>query len=74
MEHHYQVQLRVFKNYSPQKLIDALIQMSFPNYAFFVDINRAYSDFVNKFSSIINAIAPQRRWSNSFSRTNLTDL
>ena len=40
---------------------EKLEDINFPNYENFQDTNLAYSDFINKLTSIINTIAPTKK-------------
>ena len=52
------IKIRCLKNYSEEKLIQNLSNCDFPNYTNFDDVNKAYSDFIDRTSDVINKIAP----------------
>ena len=56
-EHKY-IKIRSLKNYSKDLYLDALKKVNFPNYSEFNNINDAYSDFIEKTTSVIDKIAP----------------
>ena len=45
------------KNYAVDAYKNALKKINFPNYEYFEDVNRAYSDFFQKLRSVIDNIA-----------------
>ena len=53
------------KNYTKEPFIDRLKSVNFPNYENFQDADYAYSDFLNKLTSIINDIAPTKKFKKS---------
>ena len=55
---HQKILGRSFKNYEPQKFVDALERIIFPNYDIFSDIDVAYTDFLKRLTHIINSLAP----------------
>ena len=46
------------KNYAVDAYKNALKKINFPNYEYFEDVNRAYSDFFQKLMTVIDNIAP----------------
>ena len=57
---HKYIRTRSLKNYSQSSYLEKLNEVDFPNYSKFKDINDAYSDFVGKFTSVIDQIAPMK--------------
>ena len=57
---HKSIKCRSTNDYTPDKLQQELRMMNFPNYETFDNIDKAYLDFSNKFSNVINKIAPFR--------------
>ena len=55
---HKQIKIRSLKNYTIDAFHLLLSNVRFPNYELFMDVNAAYSDFINKLMSVINEIAP----------------
>ena len=55
---HKEITIRSFKNYTIELYHEALKQLVFPDYKNFIDMNSAYSDFIEKIMSVINKIAP----------------
>ena len=55
---HKQIKIRSLKNYTIDAFHFLLSNVTFPNYELFMDVNAAYSDFINKLMSVINQIAP----------------
>ena len=56
------------KNYAVDAYKNALKKINFPNYEYFEDVNRAYSDFFQKLMTVIDNVAPcktksQRKYS-----------
>ena len=48
------------KNYSKTVLLQKLENIQFPNYSNYNNIDTAYSDFIEKTTSVINEIAPTK--------------
>ena len=55
---HKKIRFRSLKNYAVDAYINALKKINFPNYEYFEDVNRAYSDFFQKLMTVIDNIAP----------------
>ena len=55
---HKQIKIRSLKNYTINAYHLLFSNVRFPNYELFTDVNAAYSDFISKFMSVINQIAP----------------
>ena len=55
---HKQISFRSLKNYSAVTYEETLIKVKFPNYENFININEAYSNFIQKLTSVIDEIAP----------------
>ena len=55
---HTQIKIRSLKNYTIDAFHHYLVNLAFPNYELFTDVNAAYLDFTNKLMSVINEIAP----------------
>ena len=55
---HKQISFRSLKNYSAVTYEEALKKVKFPNYENFININEAYSNFIQKLTSVIDEIAP----------------
>ena len=58
---HKEITIRSFKNYTIELYHEALKQLVFPDYKNFIDMNSAYSDFIEKIMSVINKIAPIKK-------------
>ena len=54
------IKIRYLKNYSKDKLLEGLLNCDFPDYSTFADINKAYADFIEKTSDVVNKIAPMK--------------
>ena len=54
---HKQIKIRSLKNYSIESLNEALGMINFPDYEYFNDVDIAYSDFIQRITSVINKIA-----------------
>ena len=48
---------RLLKNYAVDAYNNALKKINFPNYEYFEDVNRAYSDFFQKLMTAIDSVA-----------------
>ena len=60
---HKQISFRSLKNYSVVAYEEALKKVKFPNYENFININEAYSNFIQKLTSVIDEIAPcKTKW------------
>ena len=55
---HKQISFRSLKNYSIAGYQEALKKVKFPNYENFININEAYSNFIQKLTSVIDKITP----------------
>ena len=55
---HKKIRFRSLKNYAVDAYINALKKINFPNYEYFEDVNRAYSDFFQKLMTVIDNVAP----------------
>ena len=55
---HKKIKFRSLKNYAVDAYKNALRKINFPNYEYFEDVNRAYSDFFQKLITVIDNIAP----------------
>ena len=56
---HEQISFRLLQNYSAVTYEEALIiKVKFPNYENFININEAYSNFIQKLTSVIDEKAP----------------
>ena len=55
---HKQISFRSLKNYSAVTYEETLKKVKFPNYENFININEAYSNFIQKLISVIDEIAP----------------
>ena len=55
---HKQISFRSLKNYSTVTYEEALKKVKFPNYENFININEAYSNFIQKLTSVTDEIAP----------------
>ena len=56
---HKQISFRFsLKNYSVVTYEEALKKVKFPNHENFININEAYSNFIQKLTSVIDEIAP----------------
>ena len=54
---HNQVRVRSLKTYTPERLVEELKKINFLNYNIFCDINVAYSDLVEKNTTVIDKVA-----------------
>ena len=59
---HKQIKMCSLKNYAIDAFHLLLSNATFPNYELFLDVNAAYSDFINKLMSIINQIGVGGGW------------
>ena len=55
---HKQIKICSLKNYTIEAFHLLLLNVTFPNYELFTDVNAAYTDFINKLMTVINEIAP----------------
>ena len=55
---HKQINIRSLKNYSVESLNQGLSMINFPDYEYFNNVEIAYSDFIQRITSVINKIAP----------------
>ena len=55
---HKQIKFRSFKNYTKEQYGNLLRDTYFPNYESYTDIDLAYSDFLDRLTSVINLISP----------------
>ena len=55
---HNQIKIRSLKNYSIECLNQGLSMINFLDYEYFSDVDIAYSDFIQRITSVINKIAP----------------
>ena len=55
------INFRSMKKYTKLLFKEKLEDINFPNYENFQDANLAYSDFINKLTSVINTIAPIKK-------------
>ena len=55
---HKKNKFRSLKNYAVDAYKNALKKINFPNYEYFEDVNRAYSDFFQKLMTVIDNVAP----------------
>ena len=55
---HKQIKIRSLKNHSIESLHQGLRMINFPDYEYFNDLGIAYSDFIQRITSVINKIAP----------------
>ena len=54
------IKIRSLKHYTKELLLKQLTCVEFPDYSIYEDVNEAYSDFTQKVSAVINAIAPMK--------------
>ena len=59
------VKTRSFKSYSKDSYLQELEDAKFPEYSKFTDFNCAYSDFIEKLTTIIDKVVPVREMLNS---------
>ena len=57
---HNQVKVRSLKTYTPERFVEELKKINFLNYNIFSDINAAYSDLVEKITTVIDKVAPYK--------------
>ena len=55
---HKQIKIRSLKNCIIESLNQGLSMINFPDYEYFNDVDIAYSDFIQRITSVINKIAP----------------
>ena len=55
------INFRSFKNYSAEDFEKLILEVNFPSYETFGNIDVAYSDFMTRISKIIENIAPTRQ-------------
>ena len=55
---HKQIEVKSLKNYSIESLNQSLSMINFPDHEYFNDVDIAYSDFIQRITSVINKIAP----------------
>ena len=55
-----EISLRSIKNYSDKIFVEQLRAVKFPDYSNYTCVNDAYQDFVTKFLSVIDFVAPIR--------------
>ena len=55
---HKQVKIRCLKNYYIESLNQGVSMINVPDYEYFNDVDIAYSDFIQRVTSVINKIAP----------------
>ena len=55
---HKQIKIRSMKNYNKDLFLKKLKLIKFPKYFDFIDINAAYSHFIQLIVSVIDEIAP----------------
>ena len=55
---HKKIKFHSLKNYAVDGYKNALRKTNFPNYEYFEDVNRVYSDFFQKLMTVIDNIAP----------------
>ena len=55
---HKKIKFRSLKNYVADSYKNALRKINFPNYEYFEDVNRAYSDFFQKLMTVTDNVAP----------------
>ena len=55
---HKEITFRSLKNYSEDVYKEALEKVSIPNYDSFDNLDLAYTDFISRFESVINVVAP----------------
>ena len=57
---HKYIKIRSMKNYSRELFLNKLKLLKFPSFSEFIDINAAYSHFLQLISSVIDEIAPMK--------------
>ena len=60
LNQHRTFNTRSYTNYTPEKMVEELSKISFPNYSGFQDMNEAFLDSSTKFESLVNEIAPMK--------------
>ena len=55
---HKKIKFRSLKNYAVDVYENALKKINFPNYEYFEDVDRAYSDFFQKLITVIDYVGP----------------
>ena len=58
LNEHYEISIRSIKNSSDEIFVEQLRARKFPDYSNYTCVNNAYLDFVTKFLSVINFVAP----------------
>ena len=65
---HKQIKSRSFKNYTTDGYEKALVEVNFPEYKNFDNVNDAYSNFIQKLMKVIDKVAPVKNKTIKFSR------
>ena len=55
-----EIKYRCLRNYSPEDFLLKLRDLNFPQYQTFENSDEAYADFIEKVSSVINELAPEK--------------
>ena len=55
---HKQIKFRSFRNYTSDGYEKALVEINFPEYKNFGDVNDAYSNFIQKLIEVIDKVTP----------------
>ena len=49
------------KNYTKEKFLELLRKTNFPDYTSFINLNKAYQDFIFKLSAVIDLLCPSKK-------------
>ena len=58
---HKDITIRSLKNYSQEAFVNSLIEINYPNYSQFTDVNVAYEDFISRTITVIDKLAPEKK-------------
>jgi hypothetical protein len=58
---HKDITIRSLKNYTQDAFVNSLLEVNYPNYFEFTDINVAYEDFISRTTSVIDKLAPEKK-------------
>ena len=58
---HKDITIRSLKNYTQEAFVNALVEIDFPNYSQFTDVNVAYGDLISKTITVIDKLCPEKK-------------
>ena len=53
--------IRSMKNYTKERFLELLRKTDFPDYTSFINLNKAYQDFIFKLSGVIDLLCPIKK-------------